>query len=133
MMKCGKLEQRGVGGAGGPGRGAEAGDQPAAVGPVVLDDERPAALEHERAARLEAQDLQARRGVQQHGVAGLALLPLGVDAIGVAHAAAGEVLEPRVAVEAAAVLADLRDPRPHGLVRAPRSARHASAGRRRPA
>ena len=63
--------------------------------------------------RARARRSHSRLRMQQQRVTANALLPLGVDAVGVAHPAAHEVLEPRVAVEAGAVLADLREPRPH--------------------
>ena len=55
--------------------------------------------------------------MQVHGLADLSVLPLGVDLVGVVHLAAGEVLEPLVAVEAGAVLTELGEPRPDGLGR----------------
>jgi hypothetical protein len=42
-----------------------------------------------------------------------ATLPFRNDAPGIAHLAAEEILEKRVAVESSAVLPDLHDPRPH--------------------
>src|SRR3954453_16571724 len=47
------------------------------------------------------------------GFAELAMLPLRVNAVGVLHLAPGEVLKPLVAVEAAAILSELGEPRPH--------------------
>ena len=51
------------------------------------------------------------------GLAELPVLPLRVDAVGIFHLTAGEVLEPFVAIEAAAVLAELREPGPDLLDR----------------
>ena len=55
--------------------------------------------------------------MQVDGFAQLAMLPLWVDAVGVAHPASGQVLEPLVAVEATAILAELGEPGPHVLDR----------------
>ena len=55
--------------------------------------------------------------MQVDGFAQLAVLPLRTDAVGVLHLAAGEVLEPLVAVEATAILAKLGEPGPHLLDR----------------
>ena len=45
------------------------------------------------------------------------MLPLRMDTVGVFHLAPGEVLEPLIAVKAAAILAELGQPRPHRLDR----------------
>ena len=50
-------------------------------------------------------------------LADLAVLPLRVDAVGISHLAFGQVLEPLIAVEAAALLAELREPGPDRLDR----------------
>ena len=55
--------------------------------------------------------------MQVDGFAQLAMLPLRVDAVGVLHLAPGEVFEPLIAVEAAAILAELSEPGPHLLDR----------------
>ena len=85
--------------------------------PSGLQGERAPALEPERASRLEHAHPESARRMQVDGFAQLAVLPLRVDAVGVLHLAAGEVLEPLVAVEAAAILAELGEPGPHLLDR----------------
>jgi hypothetical protein len=55
-----------------------------------LDDERAPSLQDERAALIEARDPQPESWMQQHRLADLAALPLGVDARSVAHPATGE-------------------------------------------
>src|SRR4051812_36281095 len=52
-----------------------------------------------------------------HEVSDADRLPLGHDAIRVMHRIADETLEPRIAVEATAILPDLREPWPHGIRR----------------
>ena len=79
---------------------------------------RRAATHHERARRFEDGDghLHGLVGVEREVVlAGAQVLPLGVHAVGAADVEAGQVLERVVGVEAAAVLADLDEPRPDGL------------------
>jgi len=49
------------------------------------------------------------------GVADVARLELGDDAIGVVYVGKGEVFQPRVAVESGTILTDLKDPRPNLL------------------
>src|SRR5690348_8270977 len=67
--------------------------------------------------RLEARHFKPIRRMERHLLADLTLLPLRVNPLGVAHAAAGQVLQPGVAVEAATVLPDLGQPGPDFLDR----------------
>ena len=81
----------------------------------------------------------------EHRVTGAKLLPVGVDTIGVVDVVADESLEPRIAVEATAVLAELREPWPdrvgrrangdrviHAIARVVRPDRRRGAARRVP-
>ena len=90
-----------------------------------LDEEQPAgchpgfgvgvgrAERDDGASRHHLHDLEPRMvGMEEQPVAD-GELPLGVDAFGVPQLAAGEVLQPLIAVEASAVGAHLRNPRPH--------------------
>ena len=92
----------------GPGFAAPSYDQARACVADRLEHERAPVLEGEHTRRLEAQDTQADRGMQQDRFADVAVLPLPVNPIRVAHPAAGQVFEPFVAVEAATILTDLR-------------------------
>ncbi len=70
---------------------------------------------NQRPARLHRHDAQCRHLRVEAQFRALARGPLRVDCSGVADLAADEVLQPLVAVEPAAVRADLRDPRPYAL------------------
>src|SRR6185503_17293299 len=72
------------------------------------------ASEYDRAFRLDDQDRQWwRLRMEPQLVADLQMLIFGNDMVGVVHPAAHQVLEPRVAVKAALVLADLHKPWPN--------------------
>jgi len=98
-------------------RHAAAGEQAALARPEWLEGERTPTLEPECASRLEHTDPQSARRMEVDGFAQFAMLPLRMDAVGIPHLAAREVLEPLIAVEAAAVLAELSEPGPHLLDR----------------
>ena len=72
---------------------------------------------HEDAALVAAAQGQDHVGVEREGAADLRVLPLRHDPVRIPDVAAGQVLEPGERVEAALVLAQLGDPRPHSLRR----------------
>src|SRR6185503_10048475 len=85
--------------------------------------ERAPALEHERAAGHDLHHAPAETAPESpaevvgrsgaHEIAGRDALPLRKNAIGVVDWIADESLQPIVAIEARAILADLGEPRPH--------------------
>src|SRR5215210_2877915 len=82
-----------------------------------LHNERPPSLQHHRPARLERCNLRPDSRMQEHGLPDLPVLPLGVDAIRVAHLSPSEVLQPLVTVESSPILPDLSKPLPRLLPR----------------
>src|SRR5205814_2179686 len=92
-------------------------DYPRALVVQRLDYEGTPALQHHRPIRFEVGNLVAQCPVELDDLADRPLLPLGMDDVLVVHLAASEVLQPVVAVEASAVLPDLRQPGPYHLDR----------------
>ena len=96
----------------------------ASPGRAGADDERPRPVQHDD------RELHRLLGIQAHVVASrLEVLPLRVDAVGAVDVEAEEVLQRVVGVEAAAVLAELDEPREDGLGGSLHGDRHASSRR----
>ena len=100
-------------------RPAVAYDQPRSISVARLEDEGPAPVpvgvqEHECLPRLERLRREERVLPERDAVADVQLLELGHDPIGAVNVETEDVLQPVVAVQAAAPLPHLDEPRPDG-------------------
>ena len=110
-----QLDEQHVGHAGDVAMRAGPGQQPAARVVDRGDDVGAPVLDHQRARRVDLGQPGGVAGEERQRVPRLPVLPLLVDLLGASQPAAGEVLQPVVGVEPAAVLPDLHQPAPHPL------------------
>jgi len=102
--EVGEFDENGVDDRGQAPADPAVGDDPATLRSERVDDDIAPVLDSQNPARFEHGHFEADLGVDLHLVTDLAVLPLGMDIVRIDHLAAGQILEPFVAVEAASVL-----------------------------